>query len=232
MIDTNTFLSISLTLISNLAEVVPLPRQAVPRSTNDLQRYVAGSPLIPTELTVVHRNGSQFWISHGVVTDFDTPGSYFSMQDPDLLPRFLGNATMTTQEVVELATNTFYRLGKNGNPLANAVPFLKDGGEFNGQTIPFYQIFLHKTNNGITGAGDIEIDARKRQVVSMHLSHWDFYDDRMAQQISNRVYTPDPRPPPPERIMRIPGQIGHPFRFKSDSDSDSNRTPIPIQSGQ
>jgi hypothetical protein len=33
-------------------------------------------------------------------------------------------------------------------------------------------------------------------------------------------------------LLRIPGQIGHPFRFNSDSDSDSNRTPVPIESGQ
>ena len=32
--------------------------------------------------------------------------------------------------------------------------------------------------------------------------------------------------------VRIPGQIGHPFRFNSDSHSDSIRTPVPIESGQ
>jgi class 3 adenylate cyclase len=34
------------------------------------------------------------------------------------------------------------------------------------------------------------------------------------------------------RVLRIPGQIGHPFRFNSDSDSNSNRTPVPIEIGQ
>jgi hypothetical protein len=32
--------------------------------------------------------------------------------------------------------------------------------------------------------------------------------------------------------LRIPGDIGHLFRFKSDSCSDSNRTAVPIDVGQ
>jgi hypothetical protein len=32
--------------------------------------------------------------------------------------------------------------------------------------------------------------------------------------------------------MRIPTQVGHPFRFKSDRHYDSDRTPVPIEIGQ
>jgi len=33
-------------------------------------------------------------------------------------------------------------------------------------------------------------------------------------------------------LLRIPGQIGQLFRFKSDSHSNSNRTAVPIDIGQ
>ena len=47
-------------------------------------------PASPVDLYLVHRSGTQFWISEGVVQRFQTPDSYFRLQDPDLITNHLG----------------------------------------------------------------------------------------------------------------------------------------------
>ncbi len=60
-------------------------------------------------------NGYQFWFEKGHVSQFESPHAYFSLQDPDLIPKFRGKMQMTTNEAVVLAAQTIVKLGYDAN---------------------------------------------------------------------------------------------------------------------
>src|SRR3954452_21862682 len=105
--DTNALLSIAFAIVTNFANILELPPQSVPQSKSDLEAYRIGSgPYSPTDVYLRHKSGSEFWIRNGVVRTFETPDSFFNLQDTRLIPKFVGSSQMTTNEVLDLATDT------------------------------------------------------------------------------------------------------------------------------
>lgn len=199
MTDVNALLKIGFALVAQFTNVVDVPPWAAPQSTNDLEAFVAGDPHSPVDLFLMHKKGSYFWIRDGVVHGYETPGSYFCLQDPERITNFVGIAQLSSNQVLELATATVRRLVKSGDPLANQSPIVETASPYHGKPVPFYRFTWPSTNAFLPYAAQIEIDARKSRVVWLKLMDRNFFDWQFAQQISNRVYTADPKPRAPPR---------------------------------
>jgi len=187
IIDTNALLSIALSLATQFTNTVPTPSQVIPAGTNNVRQYLIGSPRSPLDVYFTLHNGVEFWIEDGAITQFRTPGSYFSLQEPERVPKFLGSPQFTSNQVFEIAERTMRRLIKSGEPLAGLEPKIQAAGHYKGQAIPFYEVSWPVKNTGYREAASIEIDARTGGVTSLMLWHVGFRDTAFAQKVSNQV---------------------------------------------
>jgi len=194
MVNTNELLSIAFALVANFTNVVHIPPEAVPQRREDLSKVLIGSPGSPLDVFLVHTNGYKFSIRGGVVDYYEGPDSYFSFVSARHLPKFAGSATIGSNDVIALATQIMKRLVKSGNPLDTVPPCVRYSERTN---VNFYYISWPVTNSVFRdGLGAIEIDARTGTAVFVALHALEFHDSGFVQAIRNRVYTPDPRPPP------------------------------------
>jgi hypothetical protein len=60
---------------------------------------------------VVLTNGTMFTFLDGRVTLYRSPQSYYSLQDPELIPRFYGPVRISEKEAMRIARNTIKKLG-------------------------------------------------------------------------------------------------------------------------
>ena len=202
MLDTNALLTIAFSLISNFTNVVHVPPEGVPHSRADLTKIGIINPTTRFDLWLVQREGYEYWIRDGVVQGYASPDSFFRGQGLDVPARLRGRPTLSSNQVVELATGILGRLGKTGNPAEKIRPTVKTPGEAD---LPFYLLrWPVSTNALISPAAELEIDARDGSVVAVELSAEEYYDPAFAREISNRVYTPDP--PRPRKPPKRPGQ--------------------------
>jgi hypothetical protein len=77
--------------------------------------------------------------------------------------------------------------------------------KYEGNEIPFYWVTWPRETKGgmlLNYTAFVEVDARKGLVTFLELQDKAFYDYAFAQQISNRVCTPEPSKPP--RMGRFP----------------------------
>src|SRR5437660_852324 len=119
MFDTNALLTIAFSIISNFTSVVAIsPLTPIPQKPEDLSFWHIGGPRTPVWMYLVHRQGTLFWIGRGAVEAYASPGSYFRLQDPALLPAFTGTTTLTTNDIIAIAEKALRPLIKSGNPLA------------------------------------------------------------------------------------------------------------------
>lgn len=208
MFDTNAVLSIAFAIIANFTNVVQVPPAAVPQSTNDLQFGQVGMRLNPLRVYIKHKRGSQFWIMNGAVELYEAPGSYFSLQDPDMIPKYLGEPKFNTNQILGLATRAVRGLVKNGDPLTNIVPVVADVGQYHGQTIPFYRVKWPTTSFASRGvlmpAAEVGVDARTGQIETLGLYDRAFDDPARLQQISNIVFNGTAPPRPRKRKIDFP----------------------------
>ena len=200
MILTNAVLSLAIGLVSNFNGLVSVPDPGVPAGLQDLRRYHVDSP---NEVYLADRQGRDFLIKGGVVCRYSTPGSLSELGDLKRIPEFLGPPTMTSNEVVELATATIRKLVKSGDPLAGRVPLVRTDYKLREQQTPFYWVSWPDTNWYVRYAAAVEIDTRSRAVTFLELKHKGFFDPVFAQQMSNMVTVQDPPAPPMKRPVRL-----------------------------
>jgi len=190
MIDTNQLLSIAFTLIANFTSVVKVPPDCVPQRAEDLKKIVIGSPQSPLDLWLVHKRGHEFWISGGIVRQYESPDSYFHLQNWGARERLKGAPTISSNQAMELAANLLRSVEKYKNPTAGVRPIIKATKYAD---IPFYEINWPDAKlNTYNGLATVEIDARTGRAVFVQLWSSDYYDLSLAAEISNRVYTPEP----------------------------------------
>jgi hypothetical protein len=209
MVDTNALLSVAFSLIANFTNIVHVPPAAVPQSASGVESCVIGTPYSPVDVYIRHRKGTEFWISDGIVEQFRSPGSFFQLQNLDIITRYLGAPQLNSNQVLELATRTLQKLVRNGNPLANREPIVKEAGKYRETPIPFYRFTWPARKTGTTGAtstkvdlrsemfgfiAEMEIDARTGEIEQLFLIDRSFHDYAFAEQITNRVYKPEPKP--------------------------------------
>jgi hypothetical protein len=135
MVNTNELLSIAFSLIANFTNVVHVPPQGVPHSPADLTRIGLINPTTRFDLWLVQRDGYEYWIRDGVVQGYASPDSFFRGQGLDVPVRLRGQPTLSSNQVVELATGILGRLRKTGNPAEKIRPTVKTAGQ---PDLPFY----------------------------------------------------------------------------------------------
>ena len=197
MVDTNALLSIAFSLITSFTNVVSVPSDAVPHDRADLTKILVGSPSSPTDLYLVDRKGTEFSISGGVVYRYRSPGSYFELQDPKLIPSFEGTSTMDSNDVIHVTASVLQRLIKTQDPLlneSNGAPKIIYPGPRRGGPIPFFRVIWPRISRGPEKGAEVEIDGRTGTIVFIHL--WDsaFRDPVAAKRIREQVYTAPPKP--------------------------------------
>ena len=187
--DTNAIICLSLTIVSNFVKTVQVAPEVVPRGTNDIETIIIGRQYFPLDVFLHDRRGNQFWIRHGVVCQFLTTNSYFTLQDPHRIGDYVGVAKLSSNEVFRLATTTMTQLLKNGNPLQAVRPVIKAAKPFNGQQVPFYDvIWPDPVNPAIIHIADIEVNAQSGNVVALNHFNHAFDDDAQLLQLSNLVF--------------------------------------------
>jgi len=198
MVNTNELLSIAFSLIANFTNVVHVPPEGVPHSPADLTRIVLIHPTTRFDLYLAQREGYEYWIRDGVVQGYASPDSFSQGRRPDVPARLSGQPTLSSNQVVELATGILSRLGKTGNPAEKIRPTVETSGLL-------YRLWWRvSTDPFVSPAAEMKIDARDGRVLAVELSAPQYYDPAFAREISNRVYTPDP--PPPPKPPKKPGQ--------------------------
>jgi len=208
MIDTNALLAASFTLIARFHGVVKVSPDDIPRGREDIQRLVVGSPSFPTEVFLKTWKGTSYSIREGAVYRYQTTNSYSNLQDPALIPRFLGTAKLSSNDVVSLVAAQIKQLILAGG-LADTPPRVSTAVERRGAPIPFYTVTWSSTNAELGFGATVEVDARNGEITYLWLRDACFSDPVLAQEIRDRVYTRDPEPAPAlprkkERVLPMP----------------------------
>jgi hypothetical protein len=223
MIDTNALLAIGLSIVTNFSDVVQVPNGAVPRTTQDLAKFVVGGPppVPSTDLYLVDRRGTQFRLRNGTVHSYSSPMSYKEHGASREKGRSNDVPLLNSNQVVERATEIIRRLAKSSDPTVGLTPLVRRAGDVE-EKIPFYWISwtnvsrIHPWSRRSYSAF-VEIDARSGCTTHLDLEDPGFYDAALAQQISNRVCTPErettgPTPwelahrAPLKRVLPMPSQ--------------------------
>jgi hypothetical protein len=189
MIDTNTLLSIGFSLLAQFTNVVRLPTDVVPQQPGHLQRYLIGTPNSPIDLFLAHSGGTSFLISHGIVQRVLSPKSFFHLQDPKSLNKFIGEPVLSLTQITNIAVTVVKRLANHNPHFLQQVPVIKCGPTLAQGTVPFYQIHWPvDQNTSFAYAAKVEIDARRGEIVFLDLRDPVFYNETYEINISNRVY--------------------------------------------
>jgi hypothetical protein len=186
---TNELLSISLAAIGAFTNIVSIPPKAVPTTTNEIARF-AINPWRPTEVYITHSLGTDFWIRDGTIKSFCSPGSYSKLQDPDLIPKFFGVATLTTNELIAFGLNIVRKLLKRESHLSTTTPDIRTPGIVLGTNVPFVTLSWPGTNkdSAFRYAVEVEIDARSSAVTWLDLQDSAFFDPAIASAILRTIF--------------------------------------------
>ncbi|HEX5219727.1 MAG TPA: hypothetical protein VFZ59_09180 [Verrucomicrobiae bacterium] len=192
MIDTNALLAVTFSVIAQFHTIVNVPSRDIPLGPENIRRVVVGSPFSPFGVYLETLKGSSYEVIDGSIRRYETATSFMNLQDPQRLPEFLGPARVSSNEVFQLAVATIQRLTKQGKPKTDGSIKIETAGKGRGVQIPFYYVNWSLTNSVQGHAASVEIDARTGEITYMHLPDPCFRDYALAQQISNRVFTPAP----------------------------------------
>jgi hypothetical protein len=211
MIDTNGLLSFALAAVSTFTNSVQVPPHTAPAEISDLQAWVVGSPSSKIEVCITAKNGSRFGIRDGAVDWFHSKGSFFETQDFSSIERYLGECALKQEECLPFATRMLRRLVKSGDPLATCKVYVQRASSYQGKPIPFFRVTWCDTNWYSMSVAELEVDARSATIVAVGLHATNFFDPALAQEITDRVYTPDPvvpqQPDPPrKRVLPYPSK--------------------------
>lgn len=172
-------------------------------------------------------NGYWFSFEMGYVGSFSSPDNYFRSEDvhwPPNLQRFYGKDNMTTNEAIQLARESFRKLGYKPEDFHVDGPPSSVNGPCDmpdSNHIPFCQVHWDSPESIIqamlrhTYNISFEIDMQRKQVVGMNLSSRDFfrpqpkidiepelesdYRKRMKAQTSTGTNSPAPETQKPVR---------------------------------
>ncbi len=167
----NAFLVAMLPYVSDAARRLELP---VPQPVTLQEVRVASvTPYLNSEgewagFGVGINGGYGFGFSDGYLYHFQTTNSYYALQDPDEIPRFVGPVRLTKAEAVKLARDTLIKLGiqlekvfAEQEPRVTLPPRTRTG------TVPRYWIEWMDPRGGVSVG--IEINAEAKRVEKLIL---------------------------------------------------------------
>jgi hypothetical protein len=113
-----------------------------------------------------------FQFERGYIRAIQGPHSYFSLQNPDEIPKYFGNVRMTKEEAVQLARNTLWKLGiRYEDVFAEQEPRITGPVKIGTNVVPHYRIEWLEPRAGITASVDMEINGDTRRVEQIHFSN-------------------------------------------------------------
>jgi hypothetical protein len=174
-------------MISNFVAETKVPPEAAPTSAGELSRFSAGFRFAPTDVYIALQNGHEFWINKGVVQAYS---------GRSVKPRAnvsSGHNSLGSNELASVAATLLTALTHGKSVLSNVQPrtsvVTRRGAE--------YYEFLWPSTNSFHYGAIIELDSSSVPVY-IELQEEGFFDYAFAAEISNRVYSADPRPLPKE----------------------------------
>lgn len=195
-------------MVANFANLVPIASEGIPLGTNDLATYSVGSPMWPTELCLVHKNGTRYNVLAGIIQSYEDPRAVG--KDPGHVQKYNRTSLLTSNEAFVVASGTLMRLAKTANPTRSRPPLVQcpSVGQ-NASPIPLYRFDWRVSSDSSRSLAEIAIDARNGHVVSLSLTDPAFCDIAQERQIRGSVYTAEPRtnlprPPLDRRRFAIP----------------------------
>ena len=155
-------------------------------------------------------NGYQFWYDYGNVRAMESPHCYFSLQDPDEIPRFYGTMRMTEAEAVQMAQQTIRKLGYRPSWLKTDQPNVERAQtplQDMPKVIPHFRIRWQRIAlDGRKTIAEVEINADAKRPERYWLLGREF--ERKPPNIPRPpVIWPPPSPPPPvseSKLKRLP----------------------------
>jgi hypothetical protein len=201
MIDTNAILSLSLALVSNFCNIVPVDPADVPHRPEDLKKIMIEDLVPPVDVVMWDRLNSQITIRVGVVDRFCSFRSVF--EHPEARPGFTGEASLSSNQVVELAARVLSKLAKSGKPLEGTTVRFRRGW-YNGHDLPSYRVRFEDPAHYLDPVAEAEIDARNGNFLFVHLYSWDFLDKPFAKRMAEEGHIPTEPPQPQQTRRRLP----------------------------
>jgi hypothetical protein len=173
----NAVLVAILPYVSDFAQKLDVPVHQ-PITTNMVRSFKCDNRKGEVGGMVVLTNGFQFVFLDGRVCIYRSPWSFFSLQDPDLLPRFYGTVRITETNAVAIARTAIRKLGYGVHELPiEAPPEITPPEEVSGHVIPRYRLrWLDSLDRGRETAAsihpvvlDVEIDASNGHIQMLSL---------------------------------------------------------------
>jgi hypothetical protein len=189
LIESNLLVGLALTLVSNFTASVHIPYESVQCRASPTARLRIGSLYSPVDVFLMYSNGTSFWIRDGAVESFESPRSYFHLQDPTRISTFTGRGLLSSNQVLDLATKTIRGLAHGNSPIEGVRPKIECGfPEPNGDEVPFYRITWPTHKHPIFDTiAQIEVDARDGTIVFLQVLDPSFFDYTFARTMSNCV---------------------------------------------
>lgn len=135
-------------------------------------------------------NGYWFVYSFGCVDSFRSPDNWFSIQDLEAANKFVGKDNMTTNDAIEIARNSFSKLGyKLEDFHVNETP-TRIEGSFDVDKlghVPFCRVIWESPEAATSEERQksysvrFDMDLQKKQIVGMSLSGTNFF--RPSEQV-------------------------------------------------
>lgn len=116
---------------------------------------------------IILKNGWSMGFQFGYVNGFESPHSYYGLQDPDQIPDFYGVVRMKTNEAVKLARSAISKLGiPLQEVFADRVPNVTPPVTFDTNIVPRYLIqWIDPRGGRVT----VEVNADSKRVESLQM---------------------------------------------------------------
>jgi hypothetical protein len=147
------------------------------------------------------RSDNQVIVEVGAVTRFCSFCSVF--EHPEARPGFTGEATLSSNQVVELAARVLSKLAKSGKPLEGTTVRFRRGWH-NGHDLPSYRVRFEDPAHYLDPVAEAEIDARNGKSLFASLYSWDFFDKPFAKRMAEEGHMPTEPPRPQQTRRRLP----------------------------
>lgn len=178
--------------VSDCAQKLDLPVPHPATAAHVLNCAVV--PIRDAGESVVLQGGWAFMFGMGRFKGFQGPHSYFSLQDPDQIPRYYGTNTMSRNEAISLARKTLTLLGvKLETVFAEQEPHVTGPLNLGTNVVPHFRIEWPDPRSG-SHSVEVEVDGQVRRVERLWFSG--FMGPRVTQLSTDLPPPPIRRPAP------------------------------------
>ena len=165
----NAVLAAVLPYISDVAQKLDLPVTKPVTAEHVTHCSIMPDRTFRTEVGIT--GGWVFQFSLGYVKVIQGPHSYYSLQNPDEIPKYFGEVRMSRPEAIQLARDTIQKLGVPLEAVfAEQEPRVTEPIKIGTNTVPHYRIEWLSPVQGVVGAVDMDINGNARRVERISLT--------------------------------------------------------------